>query len=115
LRWLWGRIGVAWGWLWGAYQLAINRLWGGFDVALMSHWGGLPSPPTAFLLSAFCFLLSLPGGFARPFDVGCWMLDVGCWMFALILCFFSSSAFAPVWLLPDDRMCPNSKHLRFVG
>jgi hypothetical protein len=25
------------------------------------------------------------------------------------------SAFAPLWLLPDDHMCPNSKHLRFVG
>ena len=33
----------------------LRRLWGGFDMAL--------------------------GGFARPFDVGSWMLDVGCWMF----------------------------------
>ena len=80
LVWLWGRIGVALGWLWwslevalgclwGAYQLAINTLWGGFDVALMSHWGGLPSPPTAFLLSAFYFLLSPRGGFARFFCI----------------------------------------------
>jgi hypothetical protein len=63
----WGGFKVALGWLWGAYQLAINTLWGGFDVALMSHWGGLPSPPTAFLLSAFYFLLSPRGGFARFF------------------------------------------------
>jgi len=35
----------------------------------MSHWGGLPSPPTAFLLSAFYFLLSPRGGFARFFCI----------------------------------------------
>ena len=56
---------------------------GGFDVALMSHWGGLPSPPTAFLLSAFYFLLSPRGVFARPFDVGSWLLDVGCSVFTI--------------------------------
>jgi hypothetical protein len=69
LGWLWWSLEVALGCLWGAYQLAINTLWGGFDVALMSHWGGLPSPPTAFLLSAFYFLLSPRGGFARFFCI----------------------------------------------
>jgi hypothetical protein len=49
--------------------------------------GGGPWPISRpFLLSTFCFLLSLGVGFAAldvrcwMFDVGCWMLDVGCWM-----------------------------------
>jgi hypothetical protein len=53
------------GWLWGAYQLAINRLCGGFEVAL----GGLRGLPPLFLLSTFCFLFWLGGGFARLFEV----------------------------------------------
>src|SRR5208282_4339514 len=70
LRWLWGRMRVALGWLWGAYRLAINRLWGGFDVALMWLWVALPGcAPSPAAISAFCFLLSPGGGFARPFEV----------------------------------------------
>ena len=32
-------------------------------------------PPLTISISVFCFLLSLRGGFARPFDVGSWMFE----------------------------------------
>ena len=43
-------------WLWVALCPALRGLW------------------PLFLLSTFCFLLSLRGSFARPFDRGCWTL-----------------------------------------
>ena len=60
----------------------------------MSHSGRIGIALADFApISAFCFLLS---AFAWCWlrRSGCWMLDVRCSMFALILCFFSSSAFA---------------------
>jgi hypothetical protein len=71
---------VACRWLEGRDPLAIRWLWGGFDVAL----AGLRRLPPLFLLSTFCSLLSLRGGFILH------------------------SAFAPAWLWPAFPAIPQS-------
>src|ERR1017187_284784 len=64
-----------------------------------------------FLLSAFYFYQSVAlGGFAPPFEIGCWMFDVRCSMFRTANCPGSqrvgmglgvgpSGAFLPSWPL----------------
>ena len=57
-------------------------------------------------ISAFCFLLWRLSSFILHFWVALGRVSAF---------FLLPSAFPSVWLLPDDHMCPNSKHLRFVG
>src|ERR1039458_3652265 len=71
----------------------------GFEVALGSHWGGFGVPIgwlsvgfevalgwlwTPEYMPSICLLYGFGvawGGFAPPFEIGCWMFDVGCPMF----------------------------------
>src|ERR1019366_10185243 len=77
LVWLWCGFGVALVWLWCGFEVPIGWLSVGFEVAL----GWLWTPeymPSICLLYGFAVAF---GGFAPPFEIGCWMFDVRCWMF----------------------------------
>src|ERR1019366_8630057 len=61
--------------------LQVLRLAPGWQLACIWLWVALPA------ISSFIILPSsfASCGFARPFDVGCWMFDVGCSVFTISL------------------------------